>query len=89
MMMLNKNFQQWGIFYSDLSIDEAMVKYFGHHSAKQFIRGKPVRLVTKYGCFAVLRDTVTILMFTVEQNRPAFQLRTKKSPHYPLDLKLY
>nr|CAH7753836.1 unnamed protein product [Callosobruchus chinensis] len=27
MMMLNKNFQQWGIFYSDLSIDEAMVKY--------------------------------------------------------------
>nr|CAH7738072.1 unnamed protein product [Callosobruchus chinensis] len=43
MMMLNKNFQQWGIFYSDLSIDEAMVKYFGHHSAKQFIRGKPVR----------------------------------------------
>lgn len=43
MTMLNKNFPQWGIFHRDLSIDEAMVKYFGHHSAKQFIRGKPVR----------------------------------------------
>ncbi|KAJ8956555.1 hypothetical protein NQ318_019279 [Aromia moschata] len=41
--MLNKNFQQWGIFHPHLSIDEAMVKYYGHHSAKQFIRGKPVR----------------------------------------------
>ena len=25
------------------SIDETMVSYFGRHSAKQFIRGKPVR----------------------------------------------
>jgi hypothetical protein len=41
--ILNKNFREWGIFHKDLSIDEAMVKYFGHHSAKQFIRGKPVR----------------------------------------------
>lgn len=43
MDMLNKNFQQWGIFHQALSIDEAMVKYYGHHSAKQFIRGKPCR----------------------------------------------
>lgn len=27
----------------DLSIDESMVKYFGRHSCKQFIRGKPIR----------------------------------------------
>lgn len=40
---LNKKFSQWGIFHDKLSIDEAMVKYFGHHSSKQFIRGKPVR----------------------------------------------
>nr|CAI5829853.1 unnamed protein product [Callosobruchus analis] len=32
-----------GIFHSHLSIGEAMVKYFGHHSSKLFIRGKPVR----------------------------------------------
>ncbi|KAI4462446.1 transposase is4 [Holotrichia oblita] len=44
MEKLNKRFLQWGIFHDKLSIDEAMVKYFGHHSSKQFIRGKPVRL---------------------------------------------
>ncbi|KAL8575850.1 hypothetical protein ACOMHN_014855 [Nucella lapillus] len=27
----------------NLSIDESMVPYFGHHSTKQFIRGKPIR----------------------------------------------
>nr|CAI5822387.1 unnamed protein product [Callosobruchus analis] len=42
MNKLNKKFQQFGIFHKDLSIDEAMIKYFGHHSSKQFIRGKPV-----------------------------------------------
>jgi hypothetical protein len=41
--ILNKNFRQRCIFHKDLSIDEAMVKYFGHHCAKQFIRGKRVR----------------------------------------------
>lgn len=41
--LLNTNFQQWGVFHENLSIDEGMVKYFGHHSSKQFIRGKPVR----------------------------------------------
>jgi hypothetical protein len=41
--ILNENFRQWCIFHKDLSIDEAMVKYFGNHCAKQFIRGKPVR----------------------------------------------
>jgi hypothetical protein len=43
MNKLNKNFIQWGIFDENLSIDEAMIKYYGHHSSKQFIRGKPVR----------------------------------------------
>ncbi|KAB0805150.1 hypothetical protein PPYR_02120, partial [Photinus pyralis] len=43
MNILNNKFRQWGILHQNLSIDEAMVKYFGHHSAKQFIRGKPVR----------------------------------------------
>lgn len=43
MDLLNSKFQQWGIFHRELSIDESMVKYFGHHSSKQFIRGKPIR----------------------------------------------
>ncbi|GFQ80986.1 piggyBac transposable element-derived protein 3 [Trichonephila clavata] len=33
---LKKNFQQFGIFHSKLSIGESMVPYYGHHSAKMF-----------------------------------------------------
>lgn len=40
---LGKNLLQFGIFHSKLSIDESMVLYYGHHSAKMFIRGKPIR----------------------------------------------
>ncbi|KAK9695840.1 Transposase IS4 [Popillia japonica] len=44
MNILNNKFKQWGIFHTYLSIDEPMVRYFGRHSAKQFIRGKPTSL---------------------------------------------
>lgn len=40
---LNTRFQQFGVFSKYLSIDEEMVPYFGHHSAKMFLRGKPIR----------------------------------------------
>lgn len=40
---LIEKFCQWGCFHKNISIDESMVKYFGHNPAKQFIRGKPVR----------------------------------------------
>lgn len=40
---LMQKFLQWGVFHDRISIDESMVKYYGHHPAKQFIRGKPVR----------------------------------------------
>lgn len=40
---LNQNFKKWGFFHKELSIDEALIKYFGRHPSKQFIRGKPVR----------------------------------------------
>lgn len=41
--ILQNKFCQFGMLHENLSIDESMVKYFGHHSAKQFIMGKPVR----------------------------------------------
>lgn len=41
--LLNKRYIQFGVFYEHLSIDETMVPYFGRHSAKMFIRGKPIR----------------------------------------------
>jgi DNA excision repair protein ERCC-6 len=40
---LQKNFRQFGVFHEKLSIDESMVPYYGHHSAKMFIKGKPIR----------------------------------------------
>lgn len=41
--MLKCNCQQFGIFHENLSIDESMIPYTGHHSAKMFIRNKPIR----------------------------------------------
>ena len=40
---LVKNFQQFGIFHNHLSIDEEMIPYHGHHSAKMFIKMKPIK----------------------------------------------
>ena len=41
---LNKNFLQFGIFCHNLSVDEQMIAYYGRHSLKMFIKGKPIRL---------------------------------------------
>ena len=47
----NKTF---GAFFMPLcntySLDEAMEPYYGHHSMKQFIRGKPIRYGFKFWC---------------------------------------
>ena len=40
--VVNKKLIQFGVFSHYLSIDEQMVPYFGRHSYKQFIRGKPI-----------------------------------------------
>ena len=41
---LKKQWQQFRVFHKFLSIDKFMVPYRGFHSAKQFIRNKPVSL---------------------------------------------
>ena len=41
--MLKVNCQKHGIFHEFLSIDESVIPYLRGHSAKQFIRNKPVR----------------------------------------------
>ena len=41
--MIRSNCQKFGVFHELLSIDESMIPYHGHHSAKQFIRNKPIR----------------------------------------------
>lgn len=47
---VNVRFLQFGVFSFSLSIDEQMVPYFGKHSCKMFIRGKPVRFGFKLWC---------------------------------------
>jgi hypothetical protein len=42
--ILNRNLQQFGIFHPILSIDESMLPYYGKHSAKMFVRLKPIRI---------------------------------------------
>ena len=47
---LNASLIQFGIFDKNLSIDEAMMPYFGRHSCKMFIRGKPIHFRYKLWC---------------------------------------
>lgn len=50
--MLNERFLKYAPMEENHSIDEAMVPYYGRHSCKQFIRGKPIRWGYKFwtGC---------------------------------------
>ena len=41
--ILNEGLLQYGVFHEELSVDECMIPYYGHHSCKQYIRGKPIR----------------------------------------------
>lgn len=40
---LNNALQQFGIFAENLTIDERMVRYFGKHGCKMFMKNKPVK----------------------------------------------
>ena len=48
--ILKKEFGKFGVFHSELSIDEMMVRYYGKHSAKMFLRGKPIKFGYKIWC---------------------------------------
>lgn len=47
---MNERFLQFDVFSFNLSIDEQMVPYFGRHSCKMYIKGKPVRFGFKLWC---------------------------------------
>ena len=48
--MLRSNFQKYSVPQQNVSIDEAMIKYYGRHGCKQYIRGKPIRFGYKAWC---------------------------------------
>uniref|UniRef100_H2ZUM7 PiggyBac transposable element-derived protein domain-containing protein n=1 Tax=Latimeria chalumnae TaxID=7897 RepID=H2ZUM7_LATCH len=45
--IIEHNLQQFGVFSEHLSIDEQMVPYYGHHTTKMYMRGKPVKFGMK------------------------------------------
>ena len=48
--ILNRNPIQFDIFNKLLSVDESIISYFGRHSAKMFIKGKPICFDFKILC---------------------------------------
>ncbi|GBM19898.1 Chimeric ERCC6-PGBD3 protein [Araneus ventricosus] len=42
-ILLNEALQKFGVFAEHLSIDERMVRYFGRHGCKMYMKGKPVK----------------------------------------------
>lgn len=48
--LINEKNMQFGVFSHNLSIDEEMVPYFGRHSCKMYIKGKPIRFGFKLWC---------------------------------------
>ena len=63
---VNRSLQQFGVFSKDFSIDEQMVPYFGRHSSKLFIRGKPIRFGYKNWVLTPLTVTLINLKLILE-----------------------
>lgn len=40
---LNKNCSKLVLGKGKFAVDESMISYYGRHSSKQYIRGKPIR----------------------------------------------
>ncbi|VEN56769.1 unnamed protein product [Callosobruchus maculatus] len=54
---LNERFMDFAPISQNHSVDEAMVPYYGHHGAKQFIKGKPIRYGYKMWAGTTPKDT--------------------------------
>ena len=45
--LVEKNLLQFGVFSPNLSLDEQMVPYFGRHSLRMYMKGKPIKFGMK------------------------------------------
>lgn len=62
---LKGNFLKYFVPTEHINFDESMVKYFGKHSCKQFIRGKPIRFGYKVWCLNA--DNGYLIQFEIYQ----------------------
>jgi hypothetical protein len=62
---LRNNFLKHFVPLSKLNFDESMVAYYGCHSCKQFIRGKPICLGYKMWCLN--RGKALIVMMNMKR----------------------
>ena len=63
MEKVNENVNQWGIFDNCLYIDEMIIRYYGHHSLKQFIKAKPICFGYKF--WAMCNDSGNCYKFSL------------------------
>lgn len=75
---LNKKFLEHFVPEPNLSYDESMIRYYGRHGCKQFIRGKPIRFGYKIWC---LNTTCGYLV--------NFEIYQGKNPRAKNDYELY
>ncbi|CAH2001880.1 unnamed protein product [Acanthoscelides obtectus] len=64
---INKNFIKYAPIESNISIDEAMIPYYGRHGCKQYIRGKPIRF--GYKAWVAALKCGYCLQFDIYQGR--------------------
>jgi hypothetical protein len=62
---INKRSSKYFSTQGKYSVDEVMVPYFGRHSSKQFIRGKPIRYGFKVKKFILEVSWVHMYVGTV------------------------
>lgn len=67
---LQENFLKYFVPTENLNFDESMVKYFGKHYCKQFIRLKPIRFGYKIWCLNTADGY--LIMFEVYQGNSRF-----------------
>ena len=66
---LNDSFLQHFPITQQLSVAESLIPYFGHHSAKQFIRGKPIRFGYKVWCLTTQLGSRILIQFNPYQGQ--------------------
>jgi DNA excision repair protein ERCC-6 len=75
---LRENFHKYAITEQCLSIDEAMIKYYGRHGCKQYIKGKPIRFGYKVWCINLVSGYLVSFDF--------YQGKSASIPKTPLGL---